>query len=564
MKKLLTTLLLLLITTMAFSEIQLVSSTTTPKKNERFKIVVRFINEGKKDYVIEGIENLEILSKGRSSSTSIINGDKKSEIMEVYDVILTGEKDFTLVLKIDGKIVNEIPLSIDTSAGNSAIISNNDNISQNKVDIQNSNNSTNKNIDNQKNNLRLITNLDNKTYYFGEKILYREVIETNMTLDDVDYMKYPEFYKLSSIPITDRQEKTTIYQGKNGENIISIPGYKAIITPTSSGEFDVKKSIYSAILSSGDRYGFMNSSNVKYLGGDIVKLKVLPLPHTENKNFKNIVGTPQLKYSFNKKTLDNSEDGLTLNVKIFGNVNLDGLDKIVNLNSGNSENFNIFENLKNSNEDIKNNGYYAIKEFEIALFPKKTGEIFTPEIKIPYFNTKTKKYEDLIIPSEQIYVFGNKNSDATSSTNNDINSENTEKVVISTINDSSKGDSNIKIIEKNSNYTIITLSTISLIEFLIILYLLFRNKKGNKKFLELEKLKKAKDDKEFYEFYCQLMKEKFNFNPKVELSTKLSRLGFDSEFIVMNEELESNCYNNTPIDRELVIKKLKEVLKNEK
>lgn len=557
MKKLFVT-LMLLATTTSFSEIQLVSSTTTPKQNERFKVIVRFINERKKEYTIDGMENLEILSTGRSSSTSIVNGDKKTEIMEVYDVILKNTKDFKLTLKVEGKTENELPITIDNTDGNNNIIN-----TPNTDFAKNSNNENKeKKEEKNKNILKTLTNIDGKEFYFGEKILYREVIETNLRFDDIDYMKYPDFFKLSSIPLENRGDDTTkIYKDKDGNDILSIPGYKAIITPTSSGEFDIKKSVYSAVLSSGDRYGFINSSNVKYLGGDVVKLKVLPLPITKDANFKNVVGTPQLKYSFNKKTLENSEDAITLNVKIFGNANLDNLDKIINVNS---DNFNIFENLKNTREEIKNNRYYATKEFEIALFPKKNGEIFTPEIKIPYFNTKTKKYENLVIPSEQIYVFGNKSSKDISNSTNTVDNENMEKVVISKIDDTSKEDSNIKIIEKNSNYTIIVLSAILLIEFLIILYLLFRNKKGNKKFLELEKLKKVKDDEEFYEIYCQIMKEKFNFNPKVELSTKLSRLGFDSEFIIMNEELESNCYNNTPIDREFVIKKLKEVLKNEK
>ena len=62
MKKIVAT-LFLMTSFLSLADIILDSSNTKPAINEPFNIQVKFINEDKKDYKIEGIENLQILSK---------------------------------------------------------------------------------------------------------------------------------------------------------------------------------------------------------------------------------------------------------------------------------------------------------------------------------------------------------------------------------------------------------------------------------------------------------------------------------------------------------------------
>ena len=116
---------------------------------------------------------------------------------------------------------------------------------------------------------------------------------------------------------------------------------------------------------------------------------------------------------------------------------------------------------------------------------------------------------------------------------------------------------------KNNNLLIIELITLVIVEGIVIVYLL--TKKDKKSSLDdINALKSAKDDKEFYEAYCHFMKRKYNFSPKVHLEDRLVKLGFSNDFIELNRELESAYYNNIPIDRKDIIRRIKKELRNEK
>ena len=231
--------------------------------------------------------------------------------------------------------------------------------------------------------------------------------------------------------------------------------------------------------------------------------------------------------------------------------------------------FNVFESLKSTNEKVENGKYYAEKTFEVALIPKKSGELTTPEIKIPYFNTKDKKYDFLIITPKKIVVNGNGSISTTqptpttptiSNTTNNTVSNTTqplEEIKIDSIAVEEKSQS------KNNNLLIIGLITLVIVEGIVIVYLLTKKDKKSSSD-DINALKSAKDDKEFYEAYCHFMKRKYNFSPKVHLEDRLVKLGFSNDFIELNRELESAYYNNIPIDRKDIVRRIKKELRNEK
>ena len=283
--------------------------------------------------------------------------------------------------------------------------------------------------------------------------------------------------------------------------------------------------------------------------------------------FQNVVGTPTIDYNWNKDKI-NYGDSVVLSVTISGSVNLDTLDKIF---TQNIEDFNIFENVKGFNEDIKDGRYEAVKNFEVAFIPKKTGNLKTPEVKIPYFNTKDKKFEELVIPSKEISVEGSVTGTAPmtpgstgaiggnqNTGNQNIGSVNNtppmEDIKIDTISDKKSTD-NINII--------IGLIVLAVIEGGVIVYLLVRKDKKGEKY-DLSSMASAKDNKEFYDAYCNFMKAKFKFSPKVHLDDRLVRLGFTEEFININREIEDAYFSDLPIDRKNMVKRIKKELKNVK
>lgn len=542
MKKIVAT-LFLMTSFLSLADVILDSSNTKPAINEPFNIQVKFINEDKKDYKIEGIENLEILSKGTQSKYSYINGNKTSEKIDTYTVLAKDIINFPLTVNLIGK--NEK--------------SNTLNISVQKENIQSISD-----------DMSIETSINNgDTFYFGEKIIYEENFLTTVNINSIGYTKPPQFNDFSEKDISPANLKgayeQSYFRSNSGKQGIKLNIYRGILQPNSSGEKTIKSGQMAVTQASGRRdFFFQQSTPPKYFGGNNIKINILPLPTDKPVGFQNIVGTPKLEYSWNSDKV-NLGQSLVLNIKISGDANLDALEKIV---TSQFNDFNIFESFKGEDERVENGKYYAEKSFELALIPKKSGEINTPEIKIPYFNTQDKKYEFLIIPSKKIDVIGSSSSPQTT-----IPIENTTHVTKNTppvsttlipeeirIDTVTEKDNSNNIFDNN---LIIGLIILAIIEGGIIIYLLTKkDKKIESK--DFSELKSAKNDKEFYEAYCNFMKKNYNFSPKVHLEDRLVKLGLSKDFIEINRELETSYYNNSPINRKEIINRIKKELKNEK
>ena len=542
MKKIVAT-LFLMTSFLSLADVILDSSNTKPAINEPFNIQVKFINEDKKDYKIEGIENLEILSKGTQSKYSYINGNKTSEKIDTYTVLAKDIINFPLTVNLIGK--NEK--------------SNTLNISVQKENIQSISD-----------DMSIETSINNgDTFYFGEKIIYEENFLTTVNINSIGYTKPPQFNDFSEKDISPANLKgayeQSYFRSNSGKQGIKLNIYRGILQPNSSGEKTIKSGQMAVTQASGRRdFFFQQSTPPKYFGGNNIKINILPLPTDKPVGFQNIVGTPKLEYSWNSDKV-NLGQSLVLNIKISGDANLDALEKIV---TSQFNDFNIFESFKGEDERVENGKYYAEKSFELALIPKKSGEIDTPEIKIPYFNTQDKKYEFLIIPSKKIDVIGSSSSPQTTIPieNTTHVTKNTPPVSTTLIPEEIRIDT---VTEKNNsnnifdNNLIIGLIILAIIEGGIIIYLLTKkDKKIESK--DFSELKSAKNDKEFYEAYCNFMKKNYNFSPKVHLEDRLVKLGLSKDFIEINRELETSYYNNSPINRKEIINRIKKELKNEK
>ena len=542
MKKIVAT-LFLMTSFLSLADVILDSSNTKPAINEPFNIQVKFINEDKKDYKIEGIENLEILSTGTQSKYSYINGNKTSEKIDTYTVLAKDIINFPLTVNLIGK--NEKSNTLNISVQKESIQSISDDMS-------------------------IETSINNgDTFYFGEKIIYEENFLTTVNINSIGYTKPPQFNDFSEKDISPANLKgayeQSYFRSNSGKQGIKLNIYRGILQPNSSGEKTIKSGQMAVTQASGRRdFFFQQSTPPKYFGGNNIKINILPLPTDKPVGFQNIVGTPKLEYSWNSDKV-NLGQSLVLNIKISGDANLDALEKIV---TSQFNDFNIFESFKGEDERVENGKYYAEKSFELALIPKKSGEIDTPEIKIPYFNTQDKKYEFLIIPSKKIDVIGSSSSPQTTIPieNTTHVTKNTPPVSTTLIPEEIRIDTVTEKDNSNNifdNKLIIGLIILVIIEGGIIIYLL--TKKDKKiEFKDFSELKSAKNDKEFYEAYCNFMKKNYNFSPKVHLEDRLVKLGLSKDFIEINRELETSYYNNSPINRKEIINRIKKELKNEK
>lgn len=544
MKRFILLLIFCLISPLAFAEILLQTNTTTPSVNQPFIVQVSFLNEGKKDYTLDGIDKFQVLGKSSKSSISIVNGQRTSSSSDVYQLLPLTSGKTTLQAKILNSQAVSNKLTFDTQKENVQTTTRD---TEFKVNLKN-----------------------NSTYYFGEKIPFVEKFLTTTSISSLGYvtpMSCPGISSKDVTPVTSNgQFQQSYFRNANGQQGIEITTYAGILMPNSSGEKTISVGKIGYTTQSSDDFFFGNSSPAKYLGGQNIKINVLPLPQGAPNNFQNVVGTPKMTYNWNRDKI-NFGESVVLDINISGSVNLDTLEKII---PGTINGFNTFESVKSSDESIVNGKYQANKVFEVAFIPRVNGDITIPKIEIPYFNTHTKKYENLVIPEKQITVVGNVNNNevtnTTNNTNNNLtqpqqsnivtnsNSQPTQEITINSISTEKQQNSN-----KKDNYIIIGLIILVVVEGIVIGALCYKRREKNPE--SLRELESAKSDREFYEAYCNFMKSKFKFSPKVHLEDRLVRLGLE-DFIPINRKIEESYYSNTSLDKKETIKEIKKALKN--
>ena len=551
MKKIVSLLLFLLISVLTFTEATLDVNNTNPRVNEPIALNVEFTNSDREDYTIEGLDNFKVLSKGVQRSYTVVNGKKSSTILDKYTLLPIKEGTFTLQLKGGKETSNPLEIIVSKEAKVSNV-----NISD-KISLK-------------------TEPKNNQEYYFGEKIPFEEKLLTTVPISDMKYVDPPVFnnFSVKDIFPTEQNrrypEKTfTTPQGKQG---LELTLQQSILQPNSSGEKTIKSAHIAVVENNVNDMWYYGRQPVVYLGGEEIKLNILPLPTNQPTGFQNVVGKLKGEFSWNRDEI-NIGESILLTLKLYGDVNLDTLEKIIPYDIAG---FNIFESVKSSSEKIINGKYYSEKTFEIAFIPRTTNEKAIPEIKIPYFDTESKSYKYFTIPSKSLKVLG-----AGTTNSNLNNAKPTQQQSLPATSNVSKGKpkqqkldkveiSNIpaiseEVLDSTDHKHLIKIYGIMISEGLIILILLFlllRRKKENKGIkYDFKSMKRAKDDLEFYELYCNLMKQQFNFSPKVHLEDRLVKSGASSVVVQLNRDIEEKIYNLEPLDRKEIIKILKKEIK---
>ena len=488
-----------------YGEIFLDIENTTPQIGESFTMSV--VMENKEKYNIENLENFKVLSRYTSSNTSITNGRKSSIYRDTYEILSLSKGIFPL--KVIGKSENSNTVSVEV--GGQPLTA--------PLDTK----------------YILDTFPKKDTYYFGERIPYIESLITTVSLQGIDYLERPNFGDLSITDMNtkrvgDLQSRTTL----EGKDAIDLVLYQGLLEPSSSGTKKIGGSVVRLVLDGRDPF----SRKSQTIAGIPRELTILPLPEKAPVNFKNLVGTLKSEGKLDRTSVKQGE-AVTMIIKLSGSADLSNLKDII---PKNDSNFNIYENTVGSDMWIEDKEFNNEKTFQIAFVPKKAGSFKTPKIEIPFFDTVKKEYSKSIVERETIEVEESANS-STSFTPTNLRP--LEEVTISTIPDT------IKI--KDNSFIFILLGFIILTQGIVIIYLLkdklpLRDSKTNL----FKELKKSKTDKEFYENYCIFMKDRYNFNPKAHSSDRI----VDSALRDIHLEVERCRFNNTSIDRKIIIKRL--------
>lgn len=431
--------LMFLIFSFSFSKIDVQVSKNEITQYDRVKLDVIFENEDPIQYDLSDIENnFTILSRGNSRQYQIINGNKTSSVVNSYilEPLKTGK--FDLKIKFDNGEVKNVPIEVKGES----------NLSNTQQQIV-----TNKSISFN------ITPLK-ESYYMGEYIPYTEKLvyfPNEVAPKELINSKIDGFKEKILIPDSNgnREEETTVI---NGKEAIVLTLYKAILTPISSGEKNIRGLGVRYITDYYGRYSALIPEN------KIVN--ILDLPSNAPTGFKNTVGDIKVDYTLNKSETKVGFP-VILNIKLFGEGNLKDISNLYPEDIGNAT---IYQTEKNYDEKIIDNRYYNEKNIEVAILPKENGELKLPEVKIPYFDTKNKKYDFAVIKPLTIKVQGQNIIKANKSPINKIQDKKIEEPKVERVKIENLTIGN----EENSSFfkiLSIILGILSIFEFIIIICL---------------------------------------------------------------------------------------------
>lgn len=408
---------------------------------------------------------------------------------------------------------------------------------------------------------KIIKKPNEKVIYLGEKIVYEETFKATGLFRSFEVKERPKFENLSSkdyTPVNKNKTPQIKEYESNGKKIMEILIYRGVVQGNLSGD----QNFYSSSAQ-------VTTDSTFLIPSDKILLNIKPLPEEgKPKNFQGIVGKLKLDYKWDEKELKVGKT-ILLTIKISGDVNLDNLDK---LNYYTNDNFNSYESLKSSKEEIKNGKYYSEKEFEIAFIPKVSGEILVNEFRINYFNPKTEEYEIKKIPPKLFNVTESENVPSIENSNIEANKLNEnldtklkeENSNIKTETKLEKEEEKVAIldslknkVEEKGDYWVYLLIGLSVAIIGVGYRYFIKNKKisGFKKYDSYWDLKRAKSDNDFYEAYMSYMVNKYNFNPKLHSEIKLKNEVLKEINLIM----EKWKFKGEPFDRNYIIEKLKKV-----
>lgn len=201
-------------------------------------------------------------------------------------------------------------------------------------------------------------------------------------------------------------------QGKDNETSEIIMGtrYRVIeriytVTPQASGQFVITSPTFNGEIAAGNRRrffsGFSQTKPVTAFGEDIT-ITVNPIPESYTGTWlaSELVQLNE-EWQPNKNTIEVGE-AITRTFTLTAlNVNEEQLPTVNGLYP---DEFKVYPDQSAAHEVLRQNALVAQRVSSEAIVANKAGTYTLPEIKISWFNTKTKRQEFATLPKKQIKV----------------------------------------------------------------------------------------------------------------------------------------------------------------
>jgi hypothetical protein len=391
------TAILILINANVFSQsFNAVINSSTVEIDDRFEI--SFTVNGNDVNGISGFQPpnfkdfLTLSGPNQSTSMQIINGSMSASVTYSYILQPRALGKFTIgsaSVNYKGKSLKSNSLAIEVVKGSGKQQTNqkqqqNDGVSKEEI----------------AENLFIRAIVDKNTVYQGEQVTVTYKLYTRLNISSPQISKLPSYKGFWSEEL--ETSPNILFTRENIDGKIYNVGTlkRAALFPTESGElsvtpFELKIPVLIQKRRSGNVFDdffndpfFNQTETVEYTArSNTVKIKVLPIPKTNDESFKGAVGNYNIDVSINKKKVKQNEP-FSIKVELVGSGNIVLIDPLqLKLPNG-------FESYdpKISETINRNSTISGRKVFEYLIVPRIDGEHEIPPVKFIYFNPQKRDF----------------------------------------------------------------------------------------------------------------------------------------------------------------------------
>jgi len=354
--------------------------------NQRFRVEFSVNKQGADNFQPPSFANFRVVG-GPSSSVnqSWINGKSSFSQSYIYIVEPIKEGVFTVgsaKIEYDGEVVKSNPVKITVTE---------------KIAVPKDPNNP-EYIAQQ--NIHLVAEVSNLKPYVGEGIyvVYKLYVSEKISVNDWRVSESPEYNGFWNQDI--EVKEIQVRKGKyNGEDYRYIILKKAVLIPQRNGKLIIEpmKMNFSVGIPTGkgDFFGNMITKNIQFRAASPVKnVMVKALPEVGKPlNFSGAVGDFQFKVAANKNVLKANEAAqIVVEVSGSGNLKLFEIPKITT-----PAELEVYTPEHKEKVVTSLRGLRGSISDTYTVVPQFKGKYKIPEVGFSYFNTKEKKYINIII-----------------------------------------------------------------------------------------------------------------------------------------------------------------------
>jgi len=324
-------------------------------------------------------EDFTILNQSQSSKSSWVNGKSSKTIQWTVNAIAKNVGNITIpVIKFGSDSSQAVAVTVTPSNNTNA-------------------------VDNSNQDLFLNVEATPASPYLQSQVLYTLRLYRRVDIAQAQ-LTDPELPDAVVEKLADDSSYATKVNGVD----YSVTERKYAIFPQKSGKVTIKPLILTAevVVSTRQGFGFFNSTQTKRVASKEITLDVKPAPATFTGSHWLTAEQLEVKQEWSgdfqqMKVGEPLTRTLTLIAK---GATVGSLPELSSTKT--DAQLKTYPDQPILKEQKTTDGLLAMREEKIAIIPSKTGNYTLPAVKIPWFNTQTKKMETASIPETTISVVG--------------------------------------------------------------------------------------------------------------------------------------------------------------